>query len=392
MKAWILKVAGACWIAACCQGLHAEPPENAIEDPARWDIGDTTRDLRPLLDAMTAAVLAADVEGYLECVDLSDPIFAQEQRNWAKDFARVKAESFSVEVANAASDGTGRVAATMTMSWKVGGKQPIERKVSFPARFAEPADDVESPHGPWLFAGERWNEINTPHVRVCYADGLGEIARRVSELLPEVREHVHEGFGISVARPQTVKLYASMKHLQQSIYLSYADSLSGWNEPGESIKLLTGRRSGSAELKQLLAHEYGHVVTFEMGPKATLAPWWVLEGVAELAAEKYAGRAFERMVTRWAQQDKLVPWERMADFHNARDEDTIFVYNQGHHMLAYVTERFGRASRNNWLTSMAAGNPLDVATHSAFGITFAELDQQWRMMLAQGEHAPARGE
>jgi hypothetical protein len=236
---------------------------------------------------------------------------------------------------------------------------------------------------PWRFAGERWNEVKSEGVRVLYADGLDETAKRVAEVLPEVRAHVHEGFGLVIEREQTVKLYNSMRVLQESIYLSYTDPLSGWNEPGEAIKLLSGKRSGAGELKMLLAHEYGHVATFEMGGSASAAPWWVLEGVAELAAEKYAGRSFERLVHRWAQEDKLAPWDRLADFHNTTEGDMVFVYNQGHHMLAYITQRFGRDARNTWIRAMAQGSSLEDATAKALGETFAQLDQEWRQSLAE---------
>lgn len=367
-----------------CGGVFAQeaPPDQATGATSHSTVGpDRGADLRPVLDAMTAAVLAADQQKYLACVDLADAVFAQEQKNWAKDLERVKPEEFSIAVKDAVADGEGRINATLTYEWKIGGKQPFGRSLAFPAVF------LKNGAGDWRYAGERWNEKKSEGVRVLYADGLEEIANRVAELLPEVRKHVHEGFGVVVAREQTVKLYNSMRLLQESIYLSYADPLSGWNEPGEAIKLLTGRRSGPGELKMLLAHEYGHVVTFEMGDKASGAPWWVLEGAAELAAEKYSGRGFERMVKRWAAQDRLVPWERMADFHNARDEDTVFVYNQGHHMLAYVSERFGRDGRNRWLVLMAKGASIDDATREALSLSFAELDQQWRRSLTGG--APA---
>ena len=161
---------------------------------------------------------------------------------------------------------------------------------------------------------------------------------------------------------QEVKIYPSMLHLQESIYLSYEDGLSGWNEPGESIKIITNpRRASKRGLTGLLAHEYGHVATFELGPKANDMPWWALEGVAELSAERFAalGHDAENAVMRWQRASALAKWDDLADFHKVQDNSPrdlqAKVYKQGQHMLMYISDRFGRDARNAWLTAMGQG-------------------------------------
>jgi hypothetical protein len=175
-----------------------------------------------------------------------------------------------------------------------------------------------------------------------------------------------------------------MRHLQQSLYLSYTDPLDGWNEPGESIKLLAHEGTGKDALRALLAHEYGHVATFELGPRATDMPWWVLEGVADLSAQQYSDdwEAVDATVRRWAAKDALVGWERLADFHGEAPQHATHVYVQGHHMLGYISERFGRERRNAWMRAMANGATLDDATRNVLGLAFADLDTQWRQSLA----------
>lgn len=330
--------------------------------------------LDALLARMSAAVLAADVDGYLACVDVRDPVFAREQKNWAADLKRKPVKEFSVQLDEQSLAGPdGPTNGKLTMSWVIAGEDAPKRTISFPATFTRDAA------GGWLYAGEAWQTFEAKGVRVFYDHGLDEVAKTVVEILPDIRVHVNEGFEVAINRVQEVKLYGSMRHLQQSIYLSYVDSLGGWNEPGESIKILVGRRSKPAELKPLLAHEYGHVATFEYGPKASDMPWWVLEGVAELSAEAYGGaRDVSRMVGRWAANGKLADWDRLADFHTVKTEDQMYVYSQGHHMLGFVSEKFGRSGRNAWLRAMAQGATLDDATRGAMKMSFAELDAAWR--------------
>jgi hypothetical protein len=216
-----------------------------------------------------------------------------------------------------------------------------------------------------------------------YLEGAELPAQNVVEVLPEVRAHVDAGFENTIRRVQEVKLYKNMRHLQASIYLSYTDGLGGWNEPGEAIKVLADGCRSKRMARPLLAHEYGHCATFEYGPATSKMPWWVLEGVAELSAEEFGrGRSMmEARVKRWAQQDALAPWEEMADFFTCPSKWQGHVYAQGHHMVAYVSEKWQRQRRNQWLRLMAQGKTLDEATQEALGLSFDALDAQWRESL-----------
>jgi len=341
-----------------------EPAEHAIAD---------------LLTSMSESVLAARADAYLDHVLLDDPVFATEQRAWAADLARSVPEKFSMEI----SDGDLEVddeelaRATLVVRWKMPGAG--ERRVSFPARFVRR-------DGRWLYAGRAWERLEAPGLVVLYADGLDRAARNVAEVMPEIMAHVHAGFEITPDpdRVQQIKMYRSMRELQFSIYPSYTQSLSGWNEPGESIKLLTGPGAGGRQLRALLAHEYGHVASFLLGEKMNEAPWWVLEGVAELASEHVgrSSRATDRLMRRFARDGSLADWDAISDFHTVDPSLTPMVYVQGHHMLGYISERFGRDGRNRWLRAMARGLSLDEATREALGMPFADLDRQWREHLS----------
>jgi hypothetical protein len=336
-----------------------------------------------LLQGMSRAIEAADQPAYLATVSQNDPVFALEQKNWARDLARKPVARCEVRLADPEADmgiaPGGVVILPVTFTWQMPDAK--ERTLTFPARF------VRSGKG-YLYAGEHWKTLEAPGVRVFFEEGAEEAAKAVAEVLPAVREEVHRVFGLEneaaiTTRTQEVKLYRTVKHLQHSIYLSYTDGLAGWNEPGESIKILSGRTAAKGMMRTLLAHEYGHVATFELGPQANEMPWWILEGVAEFSAEKYS-RARERAgrtVRGWSASGKLVPWDDLADFHGEALKHQQQVYTQGHHMVIYITERFGDRKRNEWLRSMSNGATLDAATRAILGESFAELDRKWRASL-----------
>lgn len=313
----------------------------------------------------------------------------------------------------------------LEMIWKMtvpraegeeGEPHRLDRSVSYPVVFEREGDK-------WLFKGEQWIEVRlspdhsppvdpadtdsprppapqniAPSTRensvLCFP-GYEELAQRAAEVLPEVRAHVDEVFERDVPHPQVVKIYPTMRHLQASIYLSYVDGLAGWNEPKEAIKILGRPRSSRASLRTLLAHEYGHVATFELGPKATDIAWWALEGVAELASEGFRSsgrRETDRRVQRWAADGKLAEFASIADFRNTPQNVMGHVYAQGHHMVGYISDRFGRTKLNEWFHAMANGVGIDEATRDVLGLSggFGQLDIDWRAELGGGDGEEAQ--
>jgi hypothetical protein len=344
-----------------------------------------------LLDRMERAVLAGDAPAYLACIDTTEPEWAKEQENWAADLAEHTPLEFDLELTSAIeAREPGELVGDVTFSWKL-PDQP-NRRVSFRGTFA-------SLEGEWRFAGEAWQRLEShdgQNIALYLGDDLRPIAERVIEVMPEIREHVDEGFETRLEHPQVIKLYDRMPHLQQSIYLSYTDPLGGWNEPGEAIKILADQRAGARQLRILLSHEYGHVATFTYSPDASKnIPWWVAEGVAELAAERFAGaaagRGVEEVVRAWAEADALAAWGAMADFRQTPPDLHPHVYLQGHHFVGFVSEQLGRTRRNQWIRLLAQGSSLDAATREALSMGFDELDAQWRASL-QPETGPSDDE
>jgi hypothetical protein len=353
------------------QGEQASP--DPLRDAARAGVVELAR-------RMSVAAAAGEEAAYMACVSGIDPVFFKEQENWARDFSRHKPASVEFALDGEGTLKDGAFICPLKTVWRMEGGR--DRNVKFSARF------VRSDEG-WLYAGEDWQVLEVDGVRAMYLDdNMAAAARSIVEIFPAIREHVHEGFELSGHKPltervQEVKLYPSMRHLQHSIYLSYTDSLGGWNEPGESIKLLAPAGSRAGYFSTVLAHEYGHVATFELGPRANDMPWWILEGVAELSAEKYSrdSAMVDRMNRRWAASGGLVEWERLADFHGEAVQHQAQVYKQGQHMLGYISTRFGRTRRNDWMRAMSTGSTLDGASRDVLGLSFEQLDRDWRESL-----------
>lgn len=394
--------------------------------PARADRSAVEAAMR----SMERAVLAADPAAYLLHVSQSDPVFRREQEHWAADLLLHKPLRFALTIADAAPPAprtaetpadsaaasspsarpaeaatsapagsaidpapaprfdADRAEFTLAMDWTMAdaaGTALKPRSVSFPVVFIREGDS-------WRFLGERWDTVTAPAdpatgfhgTTFSFDPGLRETAKGLAALMPAIRKSVDQSFGLNIARNQPIKLYTTTNHLLASIYLSYADPIGGWNEPGEAIKLLIRTGRSPDRFQSTLAHEYGHVASFELGPQATNMPWWALEGVAEYVARPFrpdAALRADRRVRQWHKEGRLADWTAMADFRNTAPDLTGQVYTQSEHLIAFLTERFGDAARNRWLTTMAQGRSVDDATRDATKLSFEELDAQWRATL-----------
>lgn len=337
-------------------------------------------DLSPTIERMERAVLAADGLGFLLEVDRADAVFFTEQTAWAKDLAGHAPAAFDIEIDDAgfATHPDGTVTLPMAMAWRL-EPDGRERRVAFTGRFVGQG-------GAWRYAGETWLRVEAPGVVVLTDPQFRTEAVHIAAIMPGVRRRVHEMLGVEVAEPQQVKVYASMEHLQQSIYLSYTDPIGGWNEPGEAIKMTADSGGSGRALRTMLAHEYGHCASFAYGPEAINMPWWALEGVAEYCSTEMVGGAgrMERQVARWARGGDLKDWKQLADFRGEAMNHMAFVYGQGHSIVRYIVDAYGIEALRGWLRAMAGGKTLDEATREALGVEFGALDAAWRGSINDG--------
>ncbi|MBL4592136.1 MAG: hypothetical protein JKY96_09280 [Phycisphaerales bacterium] len=337
-----------------------------------------------LLLSMEDAINRGDAGAYMALVDTGDPIFATEQRAWANGSIEESVEDVMIARvwdAMIEMNGADEAVTMIEIVWHI-AEEELDRSYTFEARFVP----VGLPEGAWVFAGRAWTARDVGDGVVVYSDDVFDGPRElVIERVPELRSEVESALGVQLDEDISVKVYPDVSSLQASISMAYTDYLSGWNEPGESIKILGRKDLDGERFDTLLAHEIGHAVSFAMGKEMINAPWWVLEGIAEVAAEPFrAGESDTRVqrLVKLRRNDELRDWDLLADFGGEANNHAMFVYLQGWGMVHHITEFYGADKRNAWLGEMGKGETLDQATRNALGISFGSLDNQWRAMLA----------
>lgn len=351
---------------------------SAIASPLSQGMHDT-------LEAMEQAVLAGDSGAYMAQIGTNDAMVLTEQRAWIEDLLLNPVVSFSIESDEVVRYGPNFSPAILSVRfvWELKSDE-IERELETQIRLSPMNRNND---GPWHFVGRHWmvGERNPETgVRVFADTQHDDLARSVLEVVPGIQSEIEKQFGKVLGVPLTIKIYPTMQELQFSIAPGYLDPLSGWNEPGESIKIL-GRDDVSVErISTLLAHEIGHAVSFEFGEQIIDAPWWSLEGIAELVADDYRSDSIEKRELRVAKQvaegDRRT-WDQLSDFKGEALNHTGYVYTHGWSMVRFITQRYGSDKRNEWFAAIGQGASLESATKSVLGVSFEDLDRMWEAEL-----------
>lgn len=357
--------------------------------------GPLRAEVEAMLSSMGSAAVRGDAGAFLEHVDFIEPQFEREMRNMAKDLTLHTPTRVEFRLAEEGDFASVENRVWVKVAFTIDYDMPFDQngvKMTGEPRHVRAAYPVcefrRDAGGMWRFAGEVWKRIHGPGYEVRYLDDKTHAtAAIIDRVFPIAKAHDDEGFGIvgtpAAAKHQIIKLYENMDHLKATVYLSMPDPvLGGWNESGESIKFMSNYTEGERSWTRAFAHEYGHVVTWALGERASELPWWVAEGAAELAAEKWdPPGSNDRQVRGIAKAGGLAKWEDMAVYHSTRQEFKYLAYVQGHHLMGYVSDTFGREKRNAWIASAASGKSIDEATRAALGMSFDELDRAWRDSL-----------
>ncbi len=330
-----------------------------------------------LVADMEAAVMAGDAEQYLSYVDLSNETFAVEHTNWANDWAETDfLTQFRLDVSDIEVDGDVAMA-TMRLSWSTNlNHQPGDVAV-YPVQFRR----IE---GQWYYAGEYWETIETEHFLVRYMPGLEDTVDLLLPNLDDIYNSVTSAYEYEPQRPMEIKIYPRPRPLVANTLLSLP-LIAGWNEPAESLKL---QADNTERLPAIVAHEFTHFLTFDQANhQPPHIPWWLNEGIAQVLAEPFVSPTVDtneaiRYVQSLVVDNALAPWEEMADFETTPVRLWRYVYPQGYAFVRFVTETYGPEQRNQWIHAQATEMTLDEATQTTFGISFDELDQQFREWLA----------
>ena len=325
-----------------------------------------------LLGNIENAILTRNLGAYRSYVDLTtDPIFGLEHTRWIEDMeTRVRILRFDLTMRNLTIDGN-EAHADLNMSWSQLTNTTVSYGADFPILFRRGTD------GQWRYAGEDWTTvIETDHFRVKALPGLEGIAAGLPDVLPGVYDAVTAALDYTPEGISEIKLYDNPWVLIATTRLSITTPITGWNEPGEALKLLVEDEQPPTEA--LLAHEYAHFVLFDLaGTTRGEWPWWVSEGASQYAASRFWTLTDCNRVLATVNQARrttgLPDWLAISSFEETPESQWHYAYEMGYAFLRFVEDTHDHATLTAWLHAMATDD-LETATQAVLGMSFADAN------------------
>ncbi|MCP2015814.1 hypothetical protein L1280_002991 [Deinococcus sp. HSC-46F16] len=333
-----------------------------------------------LAGALQAAARAGNAAAYRALL-APGGTFTVEGTNFAADLARRPPRDVTYAFRDVRVEGTGATA-TLDLVWT---RTPGEvRRVSLPVRLVRVGEV-------WRYAGEAFTPVKTEtgSLLALNVPGLAEKAAVLAPLLSRAAREVQRVLGLTIPADAVVKVYPDAERLSASVYPSL-QPVSGWNEPGEAIKLvLPGGPPAQAEASALrvLTHEFTHLaVGLAAGPGGDKRiPWWLHEGLANFAARAFVPesgwRAWQARVNAYARAG-WVPLSELADFPAVSEDRWDHAYRQGLGAVEFLAARLGGDAPWRLAQAFAQGGDWDRAARALGFASFAALEAAARAWLA----------
>lgn len=328
--------------------------------------------LEETLAARAAAILAGDAAAFMRTVTAADPVLRVEEQHWADDWVAHPVVTCTLQGA--------------VIEWVPGGSEMVV-DLTLHAQLADgvavqAGDRVRfvRENGRWLYAGPDWEERASAHFVLKYRGRDEAWAQRALELAEVVYAQVTADLGAAPPLPVGIKVYGDGAQLGASVYLSLPDWVSGWTEPGESIKLwLADEREQT--FMRLLAHELTHQVLFARGVEYS----WLHEGIASyeagrvvpLGAHWLAGR-YMPLVQDAVRRHREFDLRAWPDWETLSADEAELAYAQAWSLVDFAVAQMGEGGLRRLVErAAAAAEPAD-----ALGAAVGDLGAFWEAWRA----------
>ncbi len=333
------------------------------------------------LQKRAQAVLARDSAAFMSTVDRQNEVLYVEEMHWFEDLEEYPAQEFSYESQLLELDDDHAIV-DLQVHYRVPNVEWRFLPVSYRAQFVHR-------DGTWYYTDLDFYEERSDHFVLKYEheDYGGHAAMLLADA-----ERAYEQITLDLdAYPRTpieIKLYHQSDVFRFSIYMSM-HRITGWNEPGEAIKLNV---SGQEEFLEqgagrVIAHELTHAALFAIGVQHGA----VHEGICEYQAIRFdpvSGSAklrdYRTQVYDLVRSKRAITIEDLTNWREVPSDDLQLFYSVGYDFVTYFRERFGREVLLVWLQQLASGASFREAFAEATGMPFSDFDTQWREAVLRG--------
>ena len=201
----------------------------------------------------------------------------------------------------------------------------------------------------------------------------------IQYLLLKARREVGSDFAYWPTHKIVVLLYTAeeFRRLRQE-----APEWSAGQYDGKIRVPLPGQQFDQPTVTRILYHEYTHAVVYDL--TNGLLPTWLNEGLAEYEAWKQDEPPWTSLRQALG-QGRLLSWQALSASFSASATTTQagLAYEQAHHIVRYLVERYRFWRIKRLLKAVKEGTPFEQALQAEFRVKPARLEEDWRAWLQE---------
>jgi Tol biopolymer transport system component len=237
----------------------------------------------------------------------------------------------------------------------------------------------------------QWQIFETEHFEIFYYPEEEALAREVCQIAEDAFEHDTLLLRYKPSDKTPVFIYRNQIDFQQT---NISPSVIGVGTGGftEAFKnrIALPAPASPLQLRQVIQHEFMHALQFDIlyGEgmrsfrvyKGYLMPLWLIEGLAEYAAQDWDSTA-DMVVRDAVMHDRLIPLTLMDGFSHL--EDVYLAYKESQLALIYIAEHYGEEKIGTIFNKFKNQISLSQILRETLGIGLVEFNQNFQYWARQ---------
>jgi len=223
-----------------------------------------------------------------------------------------------------------------------------------------------------------WISITDPYATVHANPQQQGTANHLSEVASQSIPRVAAELGLPIGNRIHIYLSPTQEmflEMQPGRPPHWADG-TAWPKRGIIFLRAPKLRDGTDKpLSQVLDHELAHIILGRaFYPK--MAPSWLQEGVAQLAAREYSPRMTQTL-NRGVLANQLLTINELTSRFPSDPIRAELAYAQSADLVAHIRDNYGEAALHVVIDQMAEGESFTAAIRRATGRDITEIEKQW---------------
>jgi hypothetical protein len=233
-----------------------------------------------------------------------------------------------------------------------------------------------------MVSGKNRYSLQTEEIVVIYSERLHKAAQEVLKLYPKLKTDLEEGLTWPFQGITNALLIDNRLEFQKIVGHKLIVAIA---IPQANLIVIDFPRASAHPFSfgSILKHEMCHLLLHQHIQSSNLPKWldegicqWMSDGMAEIILEQNSSILDSAILA-----NRLISMRRLNHTFPREDQALRLAYEQSKSLVAYINSRLGKTGIIHLLEQLKQGLDVDTSVYNSMGISFEELEGQWRESL-----------